>query len=173
MRIEYKELMEKLGVGYELSPYETRPWFLHDEEKAITCSAEVRIGPGLADVELEIQFLHDEENTDNDKESYYDPEQIMMMRFLPTKDMLWSASLMLVKGEGYENQIYNWGERGAEFFCSCIGALQMGEIPDIDELIKTLLTDSKSGGRGRRGRVGKKGLKMQQQPPSVGMGMKN
>ncbi len=168
MRIIYKELMEKLGVGYELSPYETRPWLLQDEEKGITCSAEVRVGPGAEDVELEIQFLHEE---DSMEEGSYDPEQIMMMRFTPTKDGLWSASIMLVKGEDYANKIYNWGERGAEFFCSFIGAIQMGEIPDIDELIETLLTDSRSGGRGRRGRVGKKGLKMQQQPP-MGMGMK-
>ncbi len=169
MRIKYKELMEKLGVGHELSPYETRPWFLHDEEQGITCSAEVRVGPGAEDVELEIQFLHDEENTNDDSDTYHEPEQIMMMRFVPTKDMLWSESIMLLKGNSYANQIYNWGERGAEFFCICIGALQMGEIPDIDELIQDHLTDSKSGGRGRRGRVGKKGLKMQQQPP---MGMK-
>ncbi len=171
MRIIYKELMEKLGAGYELSPYETRPWFLHDEEKGIACSAEVRVGPGAEDVEVEIQFLHDEESTSNDPDDNIGPEQIMLMRFIPTKDSLWSASLMLVKGKNYNNQIYNWGERGTEFFCSCIGALQMGEIPDIDTLIEELLTDSKSGGRGRRGRVGKKGLKMQQQPP-MGMGMK-
>ncbi len=168
MRIKYKELMEKLGTGHELSPYETRPWFLQDEEKGVTCSAEVRVGPGMEDVELEIQFLHDGSNSGDD-DDYSEPEQIMMMRFLPTKDQLWSESVMFVKGEDYANKIYNWGERGCEFFCLCIGALQMGEIPDIDELIKEHLTDNKSGGRGRRGRVGKKGFKMQQRPPSVGM----
>ncbi len=168
MRVEYKELMEKLGVGHELSPYETRPWFLYDEEKGITCSAEVRVGPGAEDVELEIQFLHDEETASDDDE-HCDPEQVMMMRFLPTKDQIWCESIMLLKGEDYKNKIHNWGERGCEFFCLFIGALQMGELPDIDELISEHLTDSKGGGRGRRGRVGKKGLKMQQQPPPMGM----
>ena len=169
MRVEYKELMEKLGVGYELSPYETRPWFLQDDDRGISCSAEVRVGPGAEDVELEIQFLKDDDYFE-EEDAEPGPEQVMMMRFIPSKDQIWGATMMLVKGKSYANEIYNWGERGCEFFCSCIGALQMGEIPDIDELIETLLTDKKTGGRGRRGRVGKKGFKMQQKPPSAGMG---
>lgn len=173
MRVDYKELMEKLGVGHELAPYETRPWFLYDSEKGISCSAEVRIGPGADDVELEIQFLHDEEDARyDDDENYGGPEQIMMMRFLPSKEQIWAEKIMLVKGKDYANQIHNWGERGCEFFCNCIGALQMGEMPDIDEMIEKDLTDSKGGRGGRRGRVGKKGFKMDQKP-ATGMGMKN
>lgn len=60
MRVEYKDLMEKLAVGYELSPYETQPWLYYDAEKGITCNAEVRAGPGLSDIEAEIQFMYDE-----------------------------------------------------------------------------------------------------------------
>ncbi len=170
MRVEYKELMEKVGAGHELAPYETRPWFLHDSETGITCSAEIRVGPGASDVELEIQFLNDEEsasNDDGDDGNYGEPEQIMLMRFLPTKDQIWVESLMIVKGEDYAGKIYNWGERGCEFFYACIGALQMGEIPDIDELIETVLTDGRSGRGGRRNKVGKKGFKVKQPPPSM------
>lgn len=61
MRIALKELMEKLSVGYELSPYETCPWMYYDEEKQITCSAEVRMGPGASDIEAEVQFLMDDD----------------------------------------------------------------------------------------------------------------
>ena len=175
MRVQYKDLMEKLGVGRELMPYETQPWYFYDADRGITCSAEVRVGPGAADVELEIQFLHDEEEDDEGGEGksggggYGGPEQIMMMRFLPSKDHVWSEKRMFVKGEDYANKIHDWGERGCAFFCSCIGALQMGELPDIDEMIQTDLTDSAGGRGGRRGRVGKKGFKMEQKPP---MGMK-
>ncbi len=174
MRVEYKELMEKLGVGYELSPYETRPWFLYDEDKSLTCSAEVRIGPGAEDVEVEIQFLHDE-NDGEDSETAFGgdgvtrTEQILLMRFVPSKDQIWAENLMFVKGENYNNKIHDWGARGCDFFVACISALQMSELPDIDELIESELTDSKGGRSGRRGRVGKKGLKMQNQPPPMGM----
>ncbi len=172
MRVEYKDLMEKLGVGHELQPYETRPWFLYDNESGITCSAEVRVGPGASDVELEIQFLHDEDDARyEDEMTYAGPEQIMMMRFLPSKEQIWSATVMFVKGEDYRNKIHSWGERGCEFFTLCIGAIQMGELPDIDGLIESELTDDTRGGRGRRGRVGKKGFKVQQKP--MAMGMKN
>ena len=171
MRVSYKELMEKVGVGEQLSAYETRPWFLYDAEQKITCSAEVRVGPGAEDVELEIQFLHDEpDGRYEDEETYADPDQIMFMRFIPNNDTSWSEKFLLIKGETYHD-IFDWGGRGCEFFTACIGALQMGELPDIDELIETILTDSKSGGRGRRGRVGKKGFKMEQKPPPMG-GMK-
>lgn len=172
MRVDYKELMEKLGVGHELAPYETRPWFLHDSEQGISCSAEVRIGPGAEDVELEIQFLHDEEDAryDDDRD-YGGPEQIMLMRFLPSKEQIWAEKIMYVRGEDYANKIHDWGERGCAFFCNCIGALQMGEMPDIDEMIEQDLTDrSRTGRGGRRGKVGKKGFRVEQKPA---MGMKN
>jgi len=192
MRIEYQELMEKLGVGHILSPYETRPWFLQDAERGITCSAEVRVGPGADDVEAEIQFLYDEnyippeeEDEDEDDEDGEGksksgrgprsggedgPEQILMMRFLPTKDAIWSAKIMYLKGEDFANSISNWGERGCNFFVACISALQMGELPDIDELIEEELTDrSRRGRRGRKGRVGKKGFKVEQKGVSFGI----
>lgn len=172
MRVEYSELMEKLGVGHVLSPYETRPWFVYEEESGITCSAEVRVGPGAEDVEVEMQFLYDEEDDRyTDESNYGEPEQVMRMRFMPSRDQIWGPSYMVVRGEDYTNKIHNWGERGCEFFCMCVGALQMDELPDIDELIEEHLTDKRRGGRGRRGRVGKKGFKVAQKP--VSMGMKN
>lgn len=172
MRVEYTELMEFLAVGHELGPYETRPWFLHDTDMGITCSAEVRIGPGADDVEAEIQFLYDEDDTRYEDESHYGgPEQIMLMRFLPSKEQIWSSTLLYVKGEDYRNKIHSWDERGCAFFTDCIAALQMNELPDIESLIEEHLVDKKRGGRGRRGKVGKKGFKVQQKP--VSMGMKN
>lgn len=171
MRMSYEELMEKLGTGHVLSPYETRPWFHYEQPQGISCSAEVRVGPGAEDVEAEIQFLHDESDARyDDEENFGDPDQIMFMRFMPSKDHVWTTTIMRVKGEDYAGKIHNWGERGAEFFCLFIGALQMNELPDIDEMIEEHLTDKTRGGRGRRGRVGKKGFKVDQKP--VGMGMK-
>jgi len=61
MRVPLKELMEKLNVGYELSPYETCPWMFYDTDKGITCSAEVRVGPGGSDIEAEVQFMMDDD----------------------------------------------------------------------------------------------------------------
>lgn len=169
MRVEYKELMEHLAVGHELSAYETRPWFLHDPDMGMTCSAEVRVGPGADDVEAEIQFLYDEDDARYEDESNYGgPEQILLMRFLPNQEAIWTPAMMFIRGEDYRNKIHSWGERGSAFFTDCIGALQMNELPDIDELIEEHLVDKKRGGRGRRGRVGKKGFKVQQKP----MGMK-
>lgn len=171
MRVEYKDLMEKLGTGHILSPYETRPWFVYDESQGISCSAEVRVGPGAEDVEAEIQYLHDEEDARYDDDaSYGSPDQVFIMRLTPNRDQLWSGVHMYVKGEKYTGEIHSWDERGCNFFCQFISALQMNELPDIDELIESELTDkSRSGRGGRRGRVGKKGFKVEQKPVSMGM----
>ena len=169
MRVEYNELMEKLGVGHILSPYETRPWFHYEEDDGISCSAEVRVGPGSADVELEIQYLYDEMDARYEDDSEFGaPQQVMFMRFMPSKEQIWAPVMMRVKGDDYVNKVHNWGARGADMFCLFIGALQMGELPNIDELIEEHLTDSSSSRGGRRGRVGKKGFKVEQKP----MGMK-
>ena len=59
MREPLKAILEKLAVDREMGPYETQPWLCYDGDRAITCSAEVRIGPGAEDLEAEVQFLYD------------------------------------------------------------------------------------------------------------------
>ena len=85
MRVELRKLLEQLGVNHMLSPYETQPWFFHDEAKGQTCSAEVRMGPNGLDIEAEIQMLTDE--TDGEAGSASGgggmPQQIMLMHAKP------------------------------------------------------------------------------------------
>ncbi len=178
MRVELKELLEKLGVDYILSAYETRPWFLYDAEQGITCSAEVRMGRGEEDLQAEIQFLHDE--TDEDEEegegstdatSYRHSglQQILLMRFIPGREDMWVAMFLSIKGESYVNKVYDWEGKGCNFFRACIEAIQMNELPDVEKLIDTEMVDQGRFGGGRRGRVGKKSPKVK---PGQLLGMK-
>ena len=59
MRVPLKELLDKLGVGYILSAYETCPWSAYDEEQGITCSAEVRMNNDGDEIEAEMQIMRD------------------------------------------------------------------------------------------------------------------
>ena len=177
MRVEYKDLMNKLGVGYILSPYETRPWYVYDADEGITCSAEVRVGPGAQDVEAEIQFLYDEreeeeDDDDDDKSGKTDGrphgvKQMLLIKVLPFRDNLWTPTLFVVKGEDYTAQIYDWETRACQFFVDCIEAIQMDELPDIDEMVDNDLYDAKGGGK--KGRIGKKSPKIN---PGALLGMK-
>ena len=160
MRMALKELMEKLGVNRVLQPYETQPWLHYDAGQGVTCSAEVRMGPGGDDVETEIQFLKD------DTEG---AEQIMRMRIEPAVPNEWTTKLLWVKGEDFANKVYNWEEKGCNFFRAVIEALQMGELPDIDALIEKELDDDDGFGGGRRGRIGRKSPKIK---PAQLLGMK-
>lgn len=197
MRINLEDLMEKLGVGRVLTPYEAEPWLVYDEARGITCSAEVRVGPGYDDIETEIQFLYDEyeegifdPDEEDDKaagaaggegggESGMPPkpknliingrQQIMLMRIKPSFESHWATSDLLVKGVNYYNKFPNWDEKGCDFFRSAIEALQMGELPDIDELIESQLMDDSEWGSGRRGRIGRKSPKAN---PAALLGMK-
>jgi hypothetical protein len=187
MRLALDKLMEKLGVDRILSPYETQPWFLYDEAQEITCSAEVRMGPGAQDLETEIQFLYDnppviEEEEEDSKGSGQQGqggegdgtpkpkkrvilngrEQVMIMRILPSVDQKWSTISLKVRGEEYQNKFHAWEEKGCEFFRCAIEAMQMGELPNIDDLIDSQLSDPDDWGGGRRGRVGRKSPKINQ-----------
>ncbi|MCB1591145.1 MAG: hypothetical protein KDI90_01710 [Alphaproteobacteria bacterium] len=181
MRVELKEIMEKLGVDYVLSAYETRPWFLYDSEQGITCSAEVRMGPGEEDLQAEIQFLHDEkEESEEDGSagseggSSFDThgklQQVMLMRIVPAREDKWVPVFLTINGESFVNEVYDWEEKGCNFFRSCIEAIQMNELPDIEKLIDMEMYDSGRTGRGgRRGRVGRKSPKIK---PGQLLGMK-
>jgi len=175
MRIALDKLLEKLGVSHTLSPYETHPWFLYNEERGITCSAEVRMGPGGDDLEAEIQLLHDEK--DEEEEGHQDGdnetttggrEQIMWMRAQPSHDSQWSPKKLRIKGKDYVNAFHDWEGKGCDFFLSCVEALQMNELPDIDALIEEKMKEDKFGGGGR-GKIGRKSPKIK---PGALMGMK-
>lgn len=175
MRIELKSLLEKLGVNRELNPYETQPWLHYDDDRATTCSAEVRMGPGNADLEAEIQFLKDEDAEDEEQQDEDEgdqtppgiPQQILYMRAEPMNDDKWAPKLLRVKGKDYVNQIADWEEKGCNFFKACIQSIQMGELPDIEDLIEKELPDDQAGGG--RGRIGRKSPKVK---PGQLMGMK-
>ena len=177
MRIPLEELLEKLGVNYVLSPYETMPWMHYDESIGMTCSAEVRMGPTSEDVEAEIQLLRDEDAEDEGDEDsgvgsmeIPDPDkskganevepggrkQIMWMRADAAVESQWGPKQLRVNGKDYVNEFHGWEEKGCDFFKACAESLQMGEIPDFDDLIDNNMRDDSFGGGGRRGRIGRK-----------------
>jgi hypothetical protein len=166
MRVELRKLLEKLGVNRDLSPYETHPWFYYDEAQGITCSAEVRMGPPNEDVEAEIQFLYDtplvspSEDASQESTDALSRLQVMRMRAIPSSDSSWSPVDLNVKGESFVNKIFNWEEKGCDFFRNCVQAIQMNEVPNIDQLMKQDLHDDDGEGKGGRGRIGRKSPKI-------------
>lgn len=199
MRLPLLELLEKLGVDHMLEAYETQPWLHYDEDEGITASAEVRMGPGREDLEAEIQFLYDdhedidETRPDEDEQGDADGdgaggampmpegppvpkrvirsgrEMIMIMRALPAFDDMWEVKKLIVRTNDYVNAFHGWEEKGCEFFTSCAQSLQMGELPDINDIIEQTLNEQDRWGGGRAGRVGRKSPKIK---PGALLGMK-
>ena len=181
MRVELQELLEKLGVNYVLAPYETMPWMHYDEKAQMTCSAEVRMGSTSEDIEAEIQLLRDEDAEDEDEGEddsgigsmeIPDPDenkssgankvepggrkQILWMRADAAVKDQWGPKQLRVDGKDYANEFHGWEEKGCDLFKACVESLQMGEIPDFDDLIDANMKDDSFYGGGRRGRIGRK-----------------
>lgn len=167
MRLPLHKILEKLGVGYILSPYETCPWVMYDDAKKITCSAEVRMGNDGLDLEAELQFLYDEDET-GDSSGFGRREQILWMRIEPFASE-WSPKLLRIKGKDYVNAFHDWEGKGCDFFLTCVESIKMNVLPNIDALVEEKMQDDEGGGGGRRGRVGRKAPKIN---PSQLMGMK-
>lgn len=150
MNVTLKDLLDKLGVDYELGPYETCPWTVYDADRDKTCSAEVRMNPDSDEVEGEIQILTD----DPDRELPV-MEPIYFMRAKPGNGGKWTIKYLLIKGEPIDESISRWHEKSCAFFRAVVQELTMDKFPDIEELLEQELyakergADQYGGGGGK------------------------
>ncbi|MEM9469034.1 MAG: hypothetical protein AAF988_02620 [Pseudomonadota bacterium] len=146
MRVPLRDLMDKLGVGYILSAYETCPWSAYDEEKDLTCSAEVRMNNDADEVEAEMQFVRG--NPQGDEKPI---EQVFYLRGKSSTQDKWDVTDIRIKGENKKNATYNAEEKGCNFFSACVQELKMGNIPDIDAILEREMKDNERYGGGATG----------------------
>ena len=147
-----------------MSAYETCPWSVYNEEKAATCSAEVRMGCDADEIEAEIQIVYD--NPEPGKPAL---EQILWLLSKPQTVSKWSIKVLRVKNEDKVNAFHNWDEKSCNFFSAVVQELKMGVFPDIEELLKKEMDESGSGHATMRG-GGSKSPKIR---PQQLLGMKN
>lgn len=150
MQVGKKELMDRLGVGHELGPYETFPWSGYDPEGGRTCSAEVRMNPDGDELEAEVQMMYD-----SPPPGAAPMEQIIFIKSSPNSEADWEIRFLRVRGEPLGDDIYNWQEKACNFFRAVAQELQSGTIPDIDELIDTCFHNRERFGDQRQGGGGK------------------
>ncbi len=147
MRVTFKELMDALGVGYELSAYETSPWSAYDDEKGITCSAEVRMNNDADEIEAEMQFLRNSPQGDEKP-----IEQIFWLWARPSTASKWDVLDVKIRNDAVNNTGYDWEGKSCNFFRACVQELVMGNIPDIDDLLaREMKGTEKFGGRSTGG----------------------
>ena len=148
MRDSLKELMDRLGVTYELSPYETFP--VSVMEGNVTCSAEVRMNPDGNEVEAEIQMLREEPEPGKKP-----VEQILWMKATPHVQTKWSVKDLRIKNENWVGKVYNWEEKCCNFLRAVIGELTLGNMPDIEALLEREMKEKERFGDQRGGGAGK------------------
>lgn len=154
MKLNYRELMDRLGVVGELHPYETCPYTVYDPAKGITCSAEARMGPDPHEVEAEVQLMYD--TPPAGKPSM---EQIIWFVIKPQLNNEWQTREARLKGETISPDIYNWEEKCCNFFGDLARSLKVEHIPDIEALIdehfggKERFYDQHGGGGGKSPKI--------------------
>lgn len=164
MRATLKELLDKLGVGYILSAYETCPWAAYDDEHGISCSAEVRMNNDGDEIEAEMQLMRD--NPTGDEKPI---EQVFWLLAKPATSDKWDVKTIKIRGEGDTEGKYGWTEKAVNFFSSCVQELKMGKVPDIDEILaREMKNNERFGGSAQGG-----GSKAPKIKPQALMGMKN
>lgn len=147
MRVTLAELMNELGVGYEMGPYETMPWSHYDADTGITCSAEIRMGAASDEIEGEIQMMFE---TPSEGQPPFENTCYLMAS--PKSDSMWDIDTFLIRGEKYEEEAYDHSKKAARFFAAVVRDLMAGEIPDIDELLDVAFRkDEQFAGRGGGG----------------------
>lgn len=148
MRDSLKELMDRLGVGYELSPYETFP--VSAMSGNTTCSAEVRMNPDGNEIEAEIQILLEEPEPGKKP-----VDQVLWMKATPHIQSKWSVMQLRIKGENWVGKVYNWEEKCCNFFRAVTSELTLGNLPDIDALLEREMKEKERFGDQRGGGSGK------------------
>lgn len=164
MRVDLKTLMDKLGVGEVLAPYDSRAWSAYDGEKGVTADAAVRMNNEGNEVEAELQFIYD-----NPEAGKPPIEQMIFLFAKPISQGQWSPTQLKIKGDEEPPEVYEWETKGCNFFAACVQELKMDNIPDIDDLIEKEMGGNERF-RGSRQGGGSKAPKIK---PQALLGMKN
>ena len=145
MKLSYKDLMERMGVGRTLSPYETQPWVHISADEGITASAEVRVNGDGDEIEAELQYMY--ENPPAGKPPV---EQILWMKIKPQLRLqgLWATTDLWIRRENYANKVYGWEEKSCNFFKAIVRELKAERLPDIELLISRELSSREVFGGG-------------------------
>ena len=132
MRKNLKDLLQMLGVGYVLGPYETCRWTVADESAGgRTMDAEVRMDPEREELEAEIQMMYDA------PPSGQPPcEQLFWLKALPHKTDAWDVDALRIHGEDKLGSVYNWEEKGCNVMRRVAEALGRDEIPDFECIVE-------------------------------------
>tara|TARA_Y100001001_G_C8003027_1_gene306982 strand:- start:1245 stop:1760 length:516 start_codon:yes stop_codon:yes gene_type:complete len=151
MKVNLRELLEKLGVDYEMEGYQTQPWQVHDAESGLFCSAEVRIMDGDCE-EVEAELIVQREKADADQPKI---EIKIWLQAIRASNGLYDAKKCRFEGKDYVNAVSGWDEKACKFFKLCVREMKQRKIPDFDAIIKEAMDGDAWAGGGRGGGGGR------------------
>ena len=145
MKVNYSELMKKLGVGRDLNVYESQPWLTYDSTANLTCEAEVRCNSDKTEIEAEIQFM-----PDTPMDGQLPVEQICFIRCEQYKRIggEYTVTSCIIRGKEWAGEFYDWEGQACSFFRACVAEIRKDKVPDIDKIIEREMKDKSRYKRG-------------------------
>jgi len=154
MKVNYKDLMVRLGVGRPLAVYDTQPWIMYDAEKNITVEAEVRSNHDQSEIEAAISFM-----PDMPTQNALPVEQVCFITSQKQHDGQYTITQCTIRGESWAGKLYDWQTKSCNFFRACVRDIKADKIPDIDAHLQKEMSDSSRYG-GKRGEGSSKSQKI-------------
>ncbi len=145
MRVSLKELLDSLGVGYVMGPYETCPWSVYDGAQNLTCNAEVRMNEDANALEAEVMIIHDTPPAGGA------PIELIFRLFCKVTANQWEPYRLLVRNTDKTNAFFDWEKKSCAFFTACVQELKMDRAPDIEALLKKELNEDDESASSMRG----------------------
>ncbi len=155
MSIRTGELLRKLGIDHDLSPYQTVPESVHMSGQGVTMTAEVRRGAEDDPIEAEILRFYDEPEPGKPP-----MELLFSLQLTWSKPDEWRFHKLLIKGEDWTSKFAGWDDKCLRVYMRCAQTMNAGELPDFDEIVEQEMRDDSflgggyyGGGGGRAPRV--------------------
>jgi len=146
MKVNYSELMKKLGVGRDLNVYETQPWLTYDAERNMTCEAEVRCNHDKTIIEAEMQFM-----PDTPMDGKPPVEQVCVIKAEQYKRLNneYTVVSCIIQGKEWQGEFYDWETKSCNFFRACVSEIRKDKIPDVEAILKKEMKESSFYGAGQ------------------------
>lgn len=146
MKATAQQLSDHLGLDAPLGPYDSRMWSADDNDKGLTCTAQVAVNAEGDEMDVTIDITHFTPKPDTPMN-----EQFMVFHIKQDINKKWSPDILRIKREIYHGKHYDWEKKACDLFVTVTASLARNAVPDFDELLERFFKAGDGFGSGTAG----------------------
>lgn len=141
MRDTLDKLVQKMGIGQTISPYETIPYDFFNEKNDMDFIAMVSLTGKRGDFYAEVQVIQHVDGQESPKFN-----QVFFMHAKHEHKDIYLVDYMRILGRPISGVYKGWFPKGARFFSQCVTHINKKVMPDFEMIYQTCFGDEKKGG---------------------------